>query len=203
MNFWYKPRTLKKNSRLTDYLDNRLDKDETLAFEKDILSDEKLCSRISELKSLTSSLHELSRVKTSPAFDAVLRARIRHEVKDRPLVRLPLGVRAAAFASAAVLFVVIGFLAGKQTSMQNTRATMQQATFETPLTPLIIDREQPAHEVKNYVLEHVIGSEPLVESDLAAERNRLNQNRVDTVRIPIQAAEEPFTLNQASFAVQF
>ncbi len=166
MKRWYDRRAMQKSDYINKFLDGDLSSEEVADLESGQMK-----ATLESLKRLQVSLKNLPRVKTSDSFDAVLRARIRQEIRHTSLLQRffsnGVGWRLSGYAAAASLFIGLGIILGKvilapaeygPDTVQ--RGDAQTAVYEPAETTNNASAEaMPEQAVTNYIIEHVVSSE--------------------------------------------
>ncbi|MBD3374720.1 hypothetical protein GF406_06785 [candidate division KSB1 bacterium] len=214
MKRWYDRRAMQKSDYINKFLDGDLSPEELSDLESDQMK-----ATLESLKRMQDSLKNLPRVKTSDSFDAVLRARIRQEMRHTSRLQRffsnGVGWRIAGYATAASLFIGLGIVLGKvmltpaaydPSSAQ--REGVQPVVYEPSETTNNAPAEsRPEQAVTNYVIEHVVSSEieHLPRYTISSEGKReFEQVYRDTLknRNSVRETDRPL-IQQASSSVQF
>jgi anti-sigma factor RsiW len=214
MKRWYDRRAMQKSDYINKFLDGDLSPEELPDLESDQMK-----ATLESLKRMQDSLKNLPRVKTSDSFDAVLRARIRQEMRHTSRLQRffsnGVGWRIAGYATAASLFIGLGIVLGKvmltpaaydPSSAQ--REGVQPVVYEPSETINNAPAEsRPEQAVTNYVIEHVVSSEieHLPRYTISSEGKReFEQVYRDSLknRNSVRETDRPL-IQQASSSVQF
>ncbi len=213
MKRWYDRKAMQKSDYFNDYLDGNLSSEELTDLESD-----RMKATLESLKHLQVSLKNLPRVKTSDSFDAVLRARIRHEMRHASLLQRffsnRVGWRITGYATAASLFIGLGIVLGKimlapagygPSTVQRNDAQIE--SYEAVGQSSAPAESIPEQAVTHYVIEHVVSSEieHLPQYTISSKGKRaFEQVYRDSLknRDSIPAADRTL-IRQASSSVQF
>jgi len=138
-------------SLITDYLDGHLSPEKRVTFEEHLFACRNCSLTFQRVKILKARLRQLTPVQTSPAFEIVLRSRLRRELDsltfwDRILEYFPWGGRIPAFAFSLLLlfllsYVVVDLLKPLASSSEYAGSTAVQTSsynlteFQGPLSP--------------------------------------------------------------------
>ena len=214
MKLWYDRRAMQKSDYINKFLDGDLSPEELSDLESGQMK-----ATLESLKRLQVSLKNLPRVKTSDSFDAVLRARIRQEMRHSSRLQRffsnGVGWRITGYATAASLFIGLGIVLGKviltpaaYSPSTVQREGVQPAIYEPAETTNNAPAEsRPEQAVTNYVIEHVVSSEieHLPRYTISSEGKReFEQVYRDSLRNrnAVRATDRPL-IQQASSSVQF